>query len=109
MPYFKNALCGVVALVIAEFVPGHWSMFRGMYEGKATGLGAVIGGTVESLLSPLFWLCAGLIFAVFYAASSVKNKPLRWLLFWTPALLVASIGITIAALFAYAYFRSRPY
>lgn len=97
MAYFKIILSGVAALLLAEFV-GPWSMFRGMSTEKATGLAAVAGGFVESMLSPLFWVLAILFFAMFFYASRLGNKALRVLLFWTPALLLSTVVVLFAAL-----------
>jgi uncharacterized protein YqgC (DUF456 family) len=55
--YLRIILSAVAAILLAEFVPGPWSMFRGMSTEKATSLGAVVGGFIGSLFSPLFWNC----------------------------------------------------
>ena len=52
MDYVKGILSGLVAIIIAELVPGSWSVVRGMSGSKATGLAAVAGGLIESILSP---------------------------------------------------------
>jgi len=101
--YLKTILSGVAALFLAEVVPGPWSMFRGMSAEKATGLAAVVGGFVESLFSPLFWVLAILLFLMFFYASRLGNKALRVLLFWTPTLLLSSILILFAAFVVFAF------
>ncbi len=99
MDYVKNILCGLAAIFLAEFVPGPWSMFRGISEQKATGMGAVVGG----LFSPLFWTLVLLFFALFFVASRLGNKILRVFLFWIPTLMVSALGMVIAALFTYVF------
>lgn len=99
MDYVKGILSGLVAIISAELVPGSWSVVRGMSGSKATGLAAVAGGLVESILSPLFWILALALFALFFAASRLENKLLRIFLFWIPTLTVSSFSLAIVALF----------
>jgi hypothetical protein len=98
MDYVKGILSGLVAIIIAELVPGSWSVVRGMSGSKATGLAAVAGGLIESILSPLFWILALALFVLFFAASRLENKLLRIFLFWIPTLTVSSFGLAIVAL-----------
>jgi hypothetical protein len=51
MDYFKGILSGLAAIIIAECVPGSWSVFEGISREKATGRAALAGGIAES---PLF-------------------------------------------------------
>jgi len=74
MGYFKGVLTAITALFLAQCAPGSWSMFRGISQEKATGLAAVAGGFLEALFSPLFWLVAGLLFALLFAAGRFGNK-----------------------------------
>jgi hypothetical protein len=104
----KIILSAVAALLLAELVPGPWSMFRGMSTEKATGLAAVAGGFIESLFSPLFWLLAIVFFGVFFAASRMGNKVGRILLFWTPTLFLSTLAALFTALIAALYFYARP-
>jgi ABC-type Na+ efflux pump permease subunit len=108
MNYVKGVLSGLAALALAEFV-GPWSMFKGISEQKATGLGAVAGGLMWSAFSPLFWTLALLFFALLFAASRLGNKILRVFLFWIPTLTVSVLVVAIVALFTYAsiHFRDR--
>jgi len=96
--YLKIILSGVAAVLLAEFVPGPWSMFKGMSTEKATGLAVLSAGFVGSILSPLFWVLAILFLLMFFYASRLGNKALRVLLFWTPTLLLSSVVILFAAL-----------
>lgn len=109
MNYVKGILSGLAAIILAECVPGSWSVFRGMSQEKATGLAAVASGLVESVFSPLFWILAVLFFALFFAASRLKTKLLRVFLFWIPALTVSVFCIAIVALVTYLFIRvSHP-
>ena len=83
MNYVKGILSGPAAIFLAES-EGPWSMFKGISEQKATGLGAVAAGIMGSAFSPLFWTLALLFFALLYAVSRLGNKILRVILFWIP-------------------------
>ena len=109
MKYVKGILSGFSAISLAEFVPGSWSMFKGISEQKATGLGAVAGGVLESVFSPLFWALAFAFFALFFAASRLGNKILRVFLFWIPTLTVSALGMATVGLLTYVFihFRNR--
>jgi hypothetical protein len=107
MDYFKGILSGLAAIILAECVPGSWSVFRGISREKATGLAAFAGGLAESVVSPLFWMLAILFFALFYAASRLRNNVLRVFLFWIPTLTVSGFCIAIVALYAYLLMRFR--
>ena len=108
MDYFKGILSGLAAIFIAECVPGSWSVFKGNSGEKATGLAAFAGGLAESVVSPLFWMLAILFFALFYAASRLRNNLLRVFLFWIPTLTVSVFCIAVVALYAYMFIRFRP-
>ena len=108
MNYVKGILSGLTAIILAECVPGSWSVFRGISREKATGLGAVAGGLSESAFSPLFWILAVLFSALFFAASRLKNQLLRVCLFWIPTLTVSLFCIAIVALFTYMFYTCQP-
>jgi hypothetical protein len=72
MTYFKGLLSFLAALFLAEFAMP-WSVFRGISQEKATGLGAVAGGFAESLFSPLFWIVVILFFGLFFAAGQARQ------------------------------------
>ena len=105
MDYFKGILSGIAAIFLAECVPGSWSVFRGISQEKATGLGAVAGG----IFSPLFWILVVLFFAFFFAASRFGNKFLRIFLFWIPTLLFSTLWVSLLALFTYVFVRYRQH
>ena len=107
MDYFKGILSAIAAIFLAQCVPGSWSVFKGISEQKATGLGAIVGGLVEGILSPLFWVFAALFFALFFAASRLGNKFLRIVLFWTPTLVISTLLVAIIALFTLSYVLVR--
>ena len=106
MNYFKGILSGLAALFLAQCV-GPWSMFKGISEQKATGLGAVAGGLMWSAFSPLFWTLALLFFALFFVASRLGNKVLRVCLFWIPTVTVSVLVVAIAVLFTYLSIHFR--
>jgi hypothetical protein len=107
MTYVKGILSGFAAIILAEFVPGLWSAFADISREKATGLAVVAGGIVESLLTPRFWILAVLLFASFFAASRLGNKPVRIVLFWIPTLTVSALSFAIVGLFTYLSIRFR--
>jgi hypothetical protein len=107
MAYIKGFLSGLAAIILAEFVPGIWWVLRGINGSKATGLGVVAAGLVESLLSPLFWILSILLFALFFLASRLTQRSLRVILFWIPTLTASCVGVVIAALFTYLLVRFR--
>ena len=106
MNYAKIILSGLAAISLAESL-GPWSMFKGISEHKATGLGAVGGGLMGSALSPLFWTLALLFFALFFAASRLGNKILRVCLFWIPTVTVSVLVVAIVALWTYLSIHFR--
>jgi hypothetical protein len=109
MNYVKGILSRLAAICLAEFVPGPWSLFKGISAQKATGLGVAAARIMGSAFSPLFWTLALLFFALLFAASRLGNKILRVILFWIPTLTVSVLGMSIAALFTYMFihFRAR--
>ena len=107
MAYLNGILSALSAIILAELVPGLWSLFRGINGSKATGLAAVAGGLVESLFSPLFWILSISLFALFFTASRLGNKSLRVVFFWIPTLTTFSVSLAIVALISYLIIRVR--
>jgi hypothetical protein len=107
MDYVKGILSGLAAIFLAESVPGPWSIFEGISEQKATGLGAVAGGLTKSAFSPLFWALSLLFFSLFFVGSRLGSKILRVFLFWIPTLTVSVLGTAIVALFTYVFIHFR--
>lgn len=107
MNYFKGILSALAAIIIAEIAPGPWSPFRALNGSKATGIAALAGLLVESLFSPLFWILVVVLFAIFFAASRLDNKPLRVVLFWVPTLTTSGLALAVASLLAYLVIRFR--
>jgi hypothetical protein len=107
MAYLKDILSGLGAIIIAEFVPGPWSLTQVFRGSKATGIAAVAGYVAESFFSPLFWMVAILIFAIFFAASRLDNKALRVVFFWIPTLTATGSVVAFAALISYVVLRFR--
>lgn len=107
MKNLKIVLSVVAAIWLAECTPGPWSAFRGLSQERATGLFAVAAGFLESAVSPLFWIVAGVIFALFLAASRFASRPLRILLFWIPVSAVCALAAGFVTLVTYAYLSVR--
>jgi hypothetical protein len=103
----RGVLSAVAAVFVALLGPGLVAAFTGINNSKATGLAAVLGGFVESLFSPLFWILAVSFFALFFAASRLSSKPLRILLFWTPVTSISMLGLGIFSLFTYLWIHIR--
>jgi hypothetical protein len=101
--YLRGALSGVAAIFVASLGPGLLWAFRGLGSQKATGLGVIYGALLESPLSPQFWILAILFFCLFFAASRLSSKVLRVALFWTPTLLVSTLGFAFIAFFTYVW------
>ena len=97
MAYLKGFLSGVAALLVAEFIPGPWSIFTGISQEKAIGLAALVGRFVAALFSPLFWLVALLLFFLFFAAGRLRSNSLRILLFWVPTIICSTIAAVLMA------------
>jgi len=100
MDYVKGILSGIVAIILAELVPGIW-WAAGVGKSKVTGITVVWAGLIESLFSFRFWILAILFFALFFAASRLGTKPLRVVLFWIPSLTVVSASVAIVAVYLF--------
>jgi hypothetical protein len=107
MTIVRGTLSALAAVFGGLLGPGLFFALRGINNSKATGLAAVAGGFLESLFSPLFWILAVSLFALFFAASRLSSKPLRILLFWTPVTAISILGLGIFSLFAYAWIHFR--
>ncbi len=107
MKYARGALSIVAAIFAAIFVQEVVMTLRYASAEKATGLMAVAGGLIESLLSPIFWLSAILFFVLFFAASGLGTKSLRILLFWVPSVALSIFGFGVVTLLAYVWIHFR--
>ncbi len=107
MVYVRGILSGVTALFLALCVPGLVHAFKGISQEKATGLAVVARGLTEAIFSCLFWIVAGALFALFFAASRLNNKALRVLLFWIPTVFVSILSVGVMGLVTYLYLRFR--
>ena len=75
MNYAKAALSGVAGVGAALLGPGLLYAFWKTGQQKATGIGVVMGGFWESLMSPRFWILAILLSCLFFAAIGLAVKP----------------------------------
>jgi len=107
MKTLQGVLSVVAAVLAAVLIPTFIFLFRGIDGSKATGIGVVAGSLVESFFSPLFWILAISLFALFFAASRMGSKPLRILLFWTPVTAILALSASIASLYAYLLIHFR--
>jgi hypothetical protein len=74
MAYFKGVLATIATLLLSMFIPMIWSTFGGITSEKATGLTAVAGGLVESVISPWFWILALPFSVSFYFSGRLDNR-----------------------------------
>jgi hypothetical protein len=107
MAILRGMLSALAGVFIGLLGPGLFLALRGINNSKATGLAAVVGGLLESVFSPLFWILAVLFFALFFAASRLSSKPLRVLLFWTPVTTISILGLGIFSLFTFLWLHFR--
>jgi hypothetical protein len=105
--YIRGILSGVTALFLALCVPGLVHAFKGISQEKATGLAVLAGGLTEAIFSPLFWIVAGGLFALFFAAGRLNSRVLRVLLFWIPTVFISILIVAVMGLVTYLYFRFR--
>jgi hypothetical protein len=103
--YLRIALSGLAAIFIGIEYAGHFS--EGISEQNATGLGAISGGLLASIFSPVFWILAASCFTLFFSASRLTSRGLRVFLFWTPTLVICTLGFGLIALLTYAWVHSR--
>jgi ABC-type multidrug transport system permease subunit len=96
--YFRVLLSVVAALLLAIFGPPLFIAYQ--HGEKATGI------DVFRVLSPLAAVLGVVFFAVFFAASRLRNESLRLLLFWTPATVISTLGLPLLALVV--YMATRP-
>lgn len=107
MAYFKGVLATMATLFLSVFIPMFWTTFRGINSEKATGLTAVAGGLVESIISPWFWILALLFSAFFYFSGRLDNKTLKIPLFWIPTITTSALGFGFCVLFAFLVIRFK--
>jgi hypothetical protein len=100
MTYVKGCLGGLAALFLSGYVLLFITAFRDASQNKATGLAVFVILLIESVRSPLFWLLAILLFAVFFATARLSGRLFRVLLFWLPAIGISSLGLGLLGWFA---------
>jgi hypothetical protein len=106
----KIVLSGLAAIFVALLGPsfvGALMALKDINQQRATGLAVVAGGLSASVFSPLFWILAVSFFALFFAASRFNTKGLRVILFWTPTVLISTLGVWLFSLFVFAWLHSR--
>jgi hypothetical protein len=103
----RMVLSGLAATFVALLAPGFVIALRDMNQQKATGLAATAGGLSASVFSPWFWILAVSFFGLFFTVSRLNNKALRVTLFWTPTIIISTLGCGLFGLFAYAWLHVR--
>ena len=107
MVYIKGPLSVVTSLFLVLYLPGLVNAFRGLIQEKATGFAVVGAGLQEALRSPLIWIVAITLSALFLAVSRIDSKPLRVLLFWIPTVSASALAVLMTAFGTYLYFHLR--
>jgi hypothetical protein len=109
MNWMKGILSGLAAVSLSLLLPilGAIPGLKAVNEEHASGVGLVLGGFLENLSSPRFWILTLLFFVTFLATSRLGNKILRFLLFWVPVSLATTLGLILSAFFASAFLASR--
>jgi hypothetical protein len=109
MNYTKGILSAFAAIVIANTVCSWLFLSKAMANSTGTMATDVSGFLLISmgnLRSPLFWIIAGLLFWLFFAASRSKTI-LRVCFFWIPTLIVSTLTFAIAGLYTYLWIHFR--
>lgn len=107
MIYARGVLSGIAGLFLAGLICMFGTTFRGISAQKATGLSAVVGGFLECIFSPLFWVLALLFIVAFFAGSRLANQATRILFFWVPTLLISIVGLGFATSFMIVYLHLK--
>jgi hypothetical protein len=82
-------------------------LLGGISQEKATGVAVVAGAFLEAIFSPLFWILAIAVAALFFWTGQFQSRILRVALFWIPTLVISAFGLGLTMLFAYLYLRFR--
>jgi hypothetical protein len=109
MKSFKVALTVLAAIFGALLVPTMWTLVRELGSQKQTGVGAIAGGLVETLLSPLFWILTILFFFFFLRMSNSASDAVRILFFWIPTIASTSVGLLLVAGYTYLFLHFRQH
>lgn len=103
MAYLRVTLSALAAVIVALLV----GAFQGVNTSRATGLAAVVGGALERIFTPLFWVLAFALFALFLGTSRFSSRPLRTVLFWIPVTTISTLGFGIFGFFGYLWTQMR--
>ena len=118
MNYVKGILSAFAAIVIAA-IACLWVFFPAPFPTSppqpitnsgggttATDPSAFLKMLTHNLHSPLFWIIAGLLFGLFFAASR-STTIWRVCFFWIPTLTVSTLTIASAGLYTYLWIHFR--
>ena len=107
MAYLRVTLSALAAAILALLGPTVVMAFQEVNSSRATGFAAVVAGALESFFTPMFWVIAFVLFALFLATSRFSSRALRTVLFWIPVTTISTLGFGIFALFAYTWVQIR--
>ena len=107
MAFVKIALSGLSAIFVACLGPELLFTLKSISTQEATGAAFVRIGLPTTLFAPRFWILAISFFVLFFAASRLGNKTLRVIFFWTPTILISTLGLSLFSLLAYMGLYSR--
>jgi hypothetical protein len=103
--YLKGTLSAVAAIFVALLGAGEFLKYTS--EQHAAEMNAVAGGLLATIFSPLFWILAISSFALLFHAGRLNSRGLRVFLFWSPTLIISTLGFGLFALFTYAWLHSK--
>ncbi len=107
MVYVKAVLSGLTAIIATEFLTIWWTL-RPLPSAGAIGIDAIFAIVKASLIQTLPWIMAILLFTTLLAASRLSSKSFRVVFFWTPAITISALGITLVSSIAYLITKFRP-
>lgn len=107
MNYVRGTLSAGTAIFLTLFGLEFWFVAKPMRNAKAIGLSALAGIALEVLYSPLAWLLALSLFALFFVAGGLRSKTLRILFFWAPVAGSCILAFGMVALFVFLWLHFR--
>jgi hypothetical protein len=112
MTAVRVALSALAAIFVTLFAPDVLLVVTTSVHQAANGQQGAIGidvisGIPQTFLWPWFWVIALCVFALFFAASRLRSRKLRVILFWAPTLAVSTLGLGIFSLAGYLWLLSR--
>ena len=103
MAWFKGILSTLAAVIFADLVTGLRSLFHTSQGAAAIDPLGVAHFLLGAVASPLFWILATLLFALFFTVNRSGNQVLRIVFFWMPSVTISCVGLIIASFIAYEF------